>query len=476
MTKAVLLGGVLALCAFVGCGGGRTSTEDVAPKLRPPYGGINLVLQTAGVQTVHQLFLDPGSTQFPKKYPVVVANAQDNTTVSLWRYDFIEAPAPADPSQALYGTMLVRVDNGPASYVSFFGRAGSWPVGSHVLNPTTAFVADAPETPQNKKDTCVVLYLRQGAACRIINPQTLGEIAGYRTLSSTTTVAVAIPGLDFPVGGATLSTKGTSPVTSGVGTPEAVSSIPLGPNGQPQDGISTPVQTVAAERVPTTDLVSPATSEFDLVFAWQAPSLGVTVTHGFYADPSLVGGPYGTGELAATGGGFFLTQLPGAPSVVEGVNTLNWTYLRTSTDAVWTLGWSADVAATGSVTLGQSQNTFSQLAPGQALVTAQVRGFLSGLMAPSARATMFMGQQDKNYSGGSAALFEGTTIPLIARSPRAVMSGQLSQLVVGGRTLWYRQNQTINGADVVNGDQTLVAKYGTTLSFATYLPVKTGSN
>lgn len=476
MNKAVLLGGVLALCGFVGCGGGRSSTEDVAPKLRPPYGGINLVMETAGVQTVRQLFLDPGSTQFPKKYPILVGNHQDNATVQLWRYDFIEAPAPADPSQALYGTMLVRVDDGSAGYVSFFGRAGSWPVGAHTLNPATAFVADAPETPQNKKDTCVFLFLRQGAACRIVDPQALGRVGGYRTLSDSTTVAVAVPALDFPVGGATLTTSGTSPVSVAVGTPSSITPIPLGPDGKPQDGISTPIQTVEAERVATTDRVSPATSEFDLVFAWQPPSLGVTVTHGFYADPSLVGGVFGTGQVAATGGGFFLTQLPGAPSVVEGVNTLNWTYLRTSPDAMWTLGWSADVAATGGVTLGQSQDTFSQLASGQALVTAQVRGFLSGLMAPGARATMFMGRQDKNYNGGAAALLEGTKLPLIARTPRAVMAGQLSQLVVGGRSLWYRQNQTIIGADVVNGDQTLVTKYGTTLSFATYLPVRTGSN
>jgi hypothetical protein len=52
------------------------------------------------------------------------------------------------------------------------------------------------------------------------------------------------------------------------------------------------------------------------------------------------------------------------------------------------------------------------------------------------------------------------------------MAGQLAQLTVGGRTLWYRQNSTIIGADVLSGDQTIVQRYGTTISFSSYLPVQ----
>jgi hypothetical protein len=423
------------------------------------------------VTTYHQLFLDYGSTQFPKSYPILVGNHQDNQSITLWRYDLVE-PSATDPASAIYGTLLVRVDDGPSGYVSFFGRAGTWPVGYHTLKPASNFVGDLPETPQNKVPTACWLFLRQGVPCRIPDPTVIGRIGGYRTLSDKTTVSVNIPGLDFPVGGVTLATSDATPALSSVGNDGPVTEIPLDANGQPLDQITTPVTTVDNERVPTVNQVSPVTSEWDLCFAWQPPSLGVTLTHGFTADPTLVGGLYGTGQMAATGGGFFLTMDPGAPSVADGTNTLNWTFLRSTTDSLWVLGWSADVAATGSVTLGNNAGAFSTLAPGQGVVSTQARAFLAGVMRPDAVATIFQGYQDKNFSQGPAVLVEAIHIPMIARAKRATMAGQLAQLTVGGRTLWYRQNSTIIGADVLSGDQTIVQRYGTTISFSSYLPVQ----
>lgn len=477
---------VMAMAAaMVGCGGARDTSDTSAEKVRPPYGGINLVMDTGGVGTSVQLFLDPGTANYPKSYPIVVANHQDCQGVALWRYDFVQVPAPSDASQALYATLLVRVDESASGYVSFFNRGGSWPVGGYDFNPTTSFSGDVPETPQNKKDSAVFLFLRQGSACRIINPKTLGRIAGYRNLSDETTVSVSIPGLDWPVGGASLSSNSydASEVgiqsdltaltqTSSSGSTSSSSSTSSGSSTGTSDYINTPITTVQAERVPTSTLVSPATSEYDLVFAWQSPSAGVVETHAFYADPANVGGGYGTGFYSATGGGFFLTQLPGVPSLSDGTNTLNWTYLRSSTDPIWTLGWSADVSAETGIKLGQSADTFSKVAAGQALVTAQVRGFLAGVMHPSARASMFMGKQDWNFAAGPCMLLEGAKLPLVARTPRATLSGQLGQLVVGGRSFWYRQNSTVLGADVTNGDQTLTSKYGTLVTFAAYLPVE----
>lgn len=472
-TVRMAVGVLLTVATFVACGGPSSKTEDTskANAPRPPYGGLTLTLDTGGTTTPHQLFLDYGSTQFPKTYPVLVGNHQDNQAITLWRYDFVEPAAP-DAASAIYGTLLVRVDNGASGYVSFFGRAGTWPVGVHALAPSSNFVGDLPETPQNKVPTACWLFLRQGVPCRIPDPSVIGRIGGYRTLSDKTTVSVNIPGLDFPVGGVTLATSDTTPVTSSVGNDGAVTEIPLDANGKPLDQITTPITTVDNERVPTVDQVSPVTSEWDLCFAWQPPSLGVTMTHGFTADPTLVGGLYGTGQMAATGGGFFLTMNPGAPSIADGTNTLNWTFLRSTTDALWVLGWSADVAATGSVTLGNNAGTFSTLAPGQGVVSTQARAFLAGVMRPDAGATIFQGAQDKNFTQGPSVLIEATHIPMIARAKRATMTAQLAQLTVGGRTLWYRQNSTIIGADVLNGDQTIVQRYGTTISFSSYLPVK----
>jgi len=457
---------------LVGCAGASSSTDTtlspVAP--RPPYGAVNVTLVTAGVNTPHQLFLDYGSTQFPKKYPILVGNHQDNQTVTLWRYDFLE-PTATDAASAIYGTLLVRVDNGATGYVSFFGRAGTWPVGVHTLDPASNFGGKLPETPQNKVPTACWLFLRQGTACVIPNPATIGRIGGYRTLSESTTVAVSIPGLDFPVGGVTLASSDATPVVSSVGNDGAVTQLPLDANGKPLSGISSPIQTVDTERVPTVTQVSPVTSQWDVCFAWQPPSLGVTLTHGFTADPTLVGGIYGTGQMSATGGGFFLTMEPGSPSLADGVNSLNWTVLRSTTNAVWALGWSADVTATGSVALGNNAGTFSTIAPGQGVISTQARGFLSGVMSPDAMATIFQGAQDKAFTQGSAMLVEATHIPMIARSKTATMSGQLGQLTVGGRTLWYRQNATIIGADVLASDQSLVQLYGSMVSFSSYLPV-----
>lgn len=467
---------VAPLCLFgllsIGCGGSSSVDDNVKPVMpRPPYGGVNITLETGGETSSRQLFLDYGTTQFPKVYPILVGNHQDNQAVTLWRYDFKE-PNAATPETALYATLIVRVDDGASGFASFWGRGGTWPVGAHVLNPATAFPGDVPETPQNKVQTACFFFLRQGAPCRIVDPSLIGRVNAYRTLSDKTTVAVHVPGLDFPVGGATLATSGSTVVTSEVGNAGRVTDLQVDENGVPLDGITNPIQTVDIERVPTVDRVSPVTSEWDLCFAWQPTSLGVTFTHSFTADPTVVGGLYSTGQFAATGGGFFVTMLPGAPNVPDGVNTLNWTFLRSTQDAVWALGWTSDLAATGSVSLGNGAGSFSEVAPGSAVVTVQARAFLAGVMHPDAKATIFQSEQDKAFAKGPSLLLEGTRVPLVARSRRATLPGQLAQLTVGGRTLWYRQNSTILGADVLNGDQTLTNRYGTMISFSSYLPVR----
>jgi hypothetical protein len=190
------------------------------------------------------------------------------------------------------------------------------------------------------------------------------------------------------------------------------------------------------------------------------------------ADPTLVPDPYASGSASFTGGGFFATTLPGVPSPINGRNILDWTVLRSSSDSAWILGWSAEVAATRSVTAGQNGGIWSTLDPGSGVVSAQVRGYLAGTMHPSARIVQFQGAQDKGMPGiGNALLYEATKIPMLARNPRATATAQMSQLVIGGRTLWYRKGSQLLGADVTNSDQSLVDRYGTLASFSAYLPI-----
>jgi hypothetical protein len=473
-TAAALL---LTALSAIGCGGGSSSVSDIQnqPRPRPAYGSLNLSMgstQSGTAPTTRQLFLDPGSTQYPKSWPQLVANHPDNQPLVLWRYDFIE-PGVSDGTQ-WYATLLLRVDDeASASTLSFYGRGGAYPANPVNLNPKTAFSGDVPETPANKKPISCFLFVRQGVPVNLVNPQIVGKVAPYRSFSDKATCAINVPGLDFPVGGATL-TAGAD--TSVVGIADAVTdmggSTSGGTGGTSQSGITTPVQTVNAERVPTTTLVSPVTSQFDLLYAWQAPQFGVTLTHAVYADPSTAGGDYTTGLMGTSGGGFFLTMRPGSPDPSNGVNTLNWTILRTQTDAVWTLGWSSDLTATTSITRGQSQDVLTTKAAGSAVVSAQVRGYLSGLMAPDSLATMFMGAQDQSVNGGPAVLLEASHLPLVARQPNATIAAHMGQLVVAGRSLWYRQNTTVQGADVLNSDQSLTDPYGTVLSFSAYLPTR----
>jgi hypothetical protein len=212
-----------------------------------------------------------------------------------------------------------------------------------------------------------------------------------------------------------------------------------------------------------------------LVFAWQAPEMGVTITHGVAADPTIAGEPFASGSASFTGGGFFLTTQPGSASIANGRNTLDWTVLQTSTDSQWILGFTAEVASTGSITAGQQGGVFSTKAVGAGTTNAQVRGYLAGAMHPTARVTQFQGQQDRSIAGsGPAVLYVGTKIPLLARNTRSQLQAKLSQLTIGGRTIWYRQNTSLLGADVINSDQTLVDRFGTTMSFSAYLPISTG--
>jgi len=201
------IAGAGLLLAILGCGGGRQVSDAPAAEVRPPYGGINLVLDTGGVKTTQQLFLDPGDGKYSISYPIQVNNDQECQGVKFWRYDFIPVPAPSDASQAIYATLLLRVDNSDSGFVSFWGSGGTWPVGECRFNPSTAFVGSVPDTSENRKPSAVFLYLRQGTACQIVDPQTLGRVAGYGALSGSTTVAVSVPGMDWPVGGASLTVQ-----------------------------------------------------------------------------------------------------------------------------------------------------------------------------------------------------------------------------------------------------------------------------
>lgn len=483
-----ILAASILLAVTLACGGGASIQDlQTADQPRPPFGSLNLVLQdqTNG-NSSRQLYLDRGNQAYPTQYPLAVSNDQDLQKVVLWRYDFVEV-APSSAANTLYATVLVRVDDTAASgFVSFWGRAGSYPVNPYLLSPDSLFgTQNIPDTPANHKATAVFVYLRQGNPVFLASPGTLGPIGPYRVLSDTSTVATSLPGMDFPVGGVTLTT--TAGLTSVAGNVDPITNINAassssgtsGSSGSSSggtsdtSGISTPATTVDDQRVPITSTISPVTSQFDLLFAWQPAALGVTLTHGVYADPTLVPDPYASGSAAFTGGGFFLTTLPGIPSVANGINTLDWTVLRSSTDSAWVLGWSAEVAATQSIQAGQNGALFNTLPSGSGMVNAEVRGYLSGLMSPTAQATQFQGQQDKNLvGGGNAVLYQGTMLPLLARSSSSALQAKLGQLLVAGRTLWYRQNSTLLGADVPASDQSLVDRYGTTLSFSAYLPVK----
>lgn len=467
--------GILTALSLVGCGG-SSKVDDLAiqEQPRPPYSSLNLVVSNAdGTQVTKQLFLDPGTSQFPKSWPIKVANHRDNQGVDLWRWDFFE-PNKTDGTQ-WYATVMARVDNAPGGIVSFYGNGGNYQTNAYTLNPNTAFSGNIPETPNNKRATAMFLFIRQGAPCLIAEPQTIGKAAPYRGMGGIADVSVNIPGLDFAVGGVTLSTDastGATAVTSDVGNSGAISDLQIQTQGStPSDPITTPITTIDTERIATLTRVDPVTSEWDLAFAWTPPALGVTLTHSFMVDPTLATGSWQTGEFGAVGGGFFLTMNPGAPSPTEGRNTLNWSILRTQSDPVWCIGWAADVSATGSIQAGQGGDALSTKAPGSALVSGQVRGYLSGVMRPSAQITMFSGLQDQQRVGGAAVLFEGTSVPLIARNKRALITGTLPQTLVGGRTIWSRQNGLVLGADVKTSDQTLVQRYGTTLGFSAYLPV-----
>lgn len=465
-----------ALLLLIACGGGsKASVQNLAstPQPRPAIATLNLQMedQTNGTVT-RQLFLDPGSGTYQRQYPVVVGNDQELQGVKLWRYDFIDPTAATSPATAFYATLLVRVDDTTtAQTLSFWGRGGSYPALPYTLNPNSLFGGTpVPETPANLKNAAVFLFIRQGNPVRLVDPTVIGKVGPYRDLTSMT-VLTTIPGLDFPVGGAQLSTGDATPVIANVGNVNQIIDQVTDPNS-PSSGITTPATTVDNERVPTTTRVSPATSEYDLLFAWQPPEMGVTITHGVTADPTIAGEPFASGSASFTGGGFFLTTQPGSPSVVNGRNLLDWTVLQTSTDSQWILGFTAEVSATGSIVAGQQGTSLSDKLPGSGTTNGQVRGYLAGAMSPYARVTQFQGAQDKNIPGyGPAVLYSGTKIPLLARNTRSPIQAKLGQLTIGGRTLWYRQNSTLLGADVLNSDQTLVDRYGTTMSFSAYLPV-----
>lgn len=470
LSRLVVFAG--SLLVLLGCAG-SSSIDDLAiqDQPRPPYSSLNLVLSHPdGTKASRQLFLDPGTIQFPKSWPLKVGNHKDNQPVELWRYDFVE-PGKTDGTQ-WYATMMLRVDNPGGGVVSFYGNGGNYQTNSYTLNPLTAFAGDVPETPNNKRSTAMWLFLRQGAPCRIAEPQTIGKAAPYRGMGSVSDVSVNIPGLDFAVGGVTLALDGDTPQTCEAGNAGAISDLQVeATDGEVLDPITTAISTIDNERISTVNRVDPVTSEWDLCFAWTPPALGVTLTHSFMVDTSNATGPWLSGEFGAVGGGFFLTMNPGAPNPSEGRNTLNWTILRTQSDPVWCLGWAAGVSATGSITAGQGGGALSTKASGSALVSGQVRGYLAGVMNPNAKATMFSGVQDRNRTSGAAVLLEGTYVPLIARGKRSILGGTLPQTLVGGRTIWTRQNGVVLGGDVKTADQTLVQRYGTTMEFSAYLPV-----
>lgn len=464
---------IFCAALLLGCVSGSSEVSDlvIQDQPRPPYSSLNLVLaHPDGTQATRQLFLDPGTTQFPKSWPVRVRNHSDNQALALWRYDFLQ-PGVTDGKQ-WYATLLVRTDNAASGVLSFYGGGGNFVSNAFTLDPLTAFSGDVPETPANKKATAIWLFLREGAPCRFVDPQVVGKSAPYRGMGSVANVSVGIPGLDWAVGGVTLTQAGTT-LVSDVGNVGAVSDIQLPSEDATQapDPISTPITAIDNERVATVNRVDPVTSEWDLCFAWTPPALGATLTHSFSVDTMNAVGPWVLGEFGAVGGGYFLTMLPGAPDPSAGLNTLNWTILRTQTDPVWCLGWAADVSATGGITAGQGGGTLAVKGSGSALVSGQVRGYLAGIMNPAAGVTMFSGVQDKNRLGGQAVLFEGGALPLIARGKRATIEATMGQAIVGGRTIWTRQNGTVLGGDVATSDQTLLKRYGTVAGFSAYLPV-----
>jgi hypothetical protein len=470
--KARLAVAVLAVLS-AGCGGGSKSVSDlqVQPNPRPAYGSLNLVINSPSGPMNRQLFLDLGQDGgFKKSWPQVVPNHQDNQALTLWRYDFIEPNQTA--AETWYATLLVRVDDTVANTtVSFFARGGTYPVNKQRLNPMTLFPNDVPETPENKMPAAIWLYLRKGNPVQLVDPSVVGRTGPYGSMPDNTTVAINLPGLDFPVGGASLMKSDS--VADIVGNTDALmdNQAAMNPDGTPVNPITTPATTLSAERVPTTNLISRVTSQWDMLFAWQPPQMGVTLTHGFVADGST-GGDYSDGQISATGGGFFLTMNPGASSPTEGINTLNWTILRSISDPVWVVGWSADVAAASGITRGQSTDALTGTSGSSGLVRAQVRGYLAGLMSPSAKATVFQGAQDRNLLGGAhALLFEGQGVPMIGRTASSGIKGQFGQLLIGGRSLWFSKNGVLVGADVQTADQTLTDRYGTTLTFSAYLPI-----
>ena len=519
---ALVLGGGL-----VGCGGGMNTqhidNNTVASSPRPAYGSLNIVMTNASIPAtttastsgsttgttpvsttlVHQLFLDMGKGNYVNQWPQVVGNDHDNQSSTLWRYDFIETAASVLASGGKtgagtewYATILMRVDDTLTDgNVTFWGRGGVFPVNAQALNPLTLFPTNVPETPANKKPAASWIYVRQGNPVSLVDPSVVGEIGPYGAMPTSTQVAINLPGLDFPVGGAglmpadtTLQTVGiTAPfldiqiaaaaasATSGTTTTSATTTPAATTTGTAPDPITTPAATCVAQRVVPSATsntgVSPFSSQWDMVFGWQPAAMGVTLTHSVLAD-SAAGGEYADGSLSATGGGFFLTMNPGSANPAGGVNTLNWTVLRGMSDSVWCLGWSADMTGLTNIQLGQSSDVFSNKLPGAALVAAQVRGYLSGLMTPGAGMTVFQGAQDKNFiAGGNALLIEGSSIPMLGRLPNAQIPGHFAQMVIGGRSIWAVKNGVPTGADVPNSDQSLADPYGTVMNFSAYLPV-----
>ena len=352
-------GGLALSLVAIGCGGSKTSETDnvVAASPRPAFGTLNLVVNNASVPTsttsgstpapsapvtlTHQLFLDTGqNTSYLQQWPQVVQNHQDNQAITLWRYDFIESAASVTASGGTpgqsnwYATMLVRVDDTTSNEsLTFWGRGGVFYANAQLLNPSSLFPAESnlPETPANKKATASWIYVRQGNPVALVDPAVVGKLGPYGSMSNTTTVAINVPGLDFPVGGAglmptdsTLQTVGNTAALLDIQQAQASASgsgASSSGTGTTINPIITPASTCESARVPATQLVSPVTSQWDMIFGWQPPSMGVTLTHGIMADSSE-GGEYTNGALSATGGGFFLTMLPGSAAPAPHTHSL----------------------------------------------------------------------------------------------------------------------------------------------------------
>ena len=281
-------------------------------------------------------------------------------------------------------------------------------------------------------------------------------------------LSLAIPGLEFPVGGITLV-----PLSKNQDVQE--SEIIIGndkkiTNIDPHCGSCRNSVAKSINKQPYNEC-KPGQAEWDLVFAWQPSAFPAVPTFDTTHEHT---------HSHLNEKGFFAT-VESQTGTNRG-NTLNQSPSYMDVNNAWTLGWSVDGTTDRLVKLGLSEKLIP-VGKGK----FKVGGYLMGAMHPKAEVAWYRDEGTDNadtINGKSVnlAVLTGTNLPMIARDGEGGMIGQFGQLIVTGRTFWLKNNHW-GGNLLLHSDQYLSEdessrrancprRYGTTVTFVTYLPIR----